>query len=107
MRRLVLLSFLVSIAGRSASPEAALAAARKRIDSIDARIVALLNERAQVVDEIGRIKKQANLPVANPKREEEVLRNVAAASRGPLPPETVRRIYGAVIDEMKKFESRK
>jgi len=42
--------------------------ARRRIDSVDQRLVNLLNERARIVEEVGRIKKTRRLPVTDPRR---------------------------------------
>jgi chorismate mutase len=80
---------------------------RVSIDDIDRRIVELINERTQVVEEIGRIKREAELPVYEPKREEQVFANITAANRGPIPPEAVRRIFERIIDEMLTIQRRK
>jgi len=83
----------------------ALARQRAKIDALDARIIALLNERAGVVREVGRIKQQAGLAVADPKRAEEVLQRIASNNRGPLPNENLRRIYERIVAEMTAFEA--
>ena len=83
----------------------ALADQRTKIDALDTRIVALLNERAEVVRKVGRIKKQSGLPVNDQTRVEEVLRRIAAANRGPLPNEHLRRIYETIVREMTAFEA--
>lgn len=84
-----------------------LTTARQKIDAIDERIVELLNERATVVEEIGRFKKAKGLPVTAPGREQEVVRRVAALSHGPLPVESVKRIYERIITEMREWEARR
>jgi chorismate mutase/prephenate dehydratase len=58
---------------------------RKRIDQIDARLVELLNERAQVVVEIGKLKNSTDAPVYAPDREKQVLERIQQLNRGPLP----------------------
>jgi chorismate mutase-like protein len=78
-----------------------LADCRRRIDVVDRRIVALLNERTRVVEEIGRIKQECGLPIYEPKREDEVYRNVSAASSGPLAADSVKRIFERIVDEMR------
>ena len=55
----------------------ALADCRDRIDLLDRRILALINERTCIVEEIGRIKQELALPIYEPRREDEVFRNVA------------------------------
>jgi chorismate mutase-like protein len=79
----------------------ALADCRKAIDDVDLRILALLNERTQIVEEIGRIKRAVKLPIYEPKREDEVFRNVTENNPGPLTHEAVRRIFERIIDEMR------
>ncbi len=66
---------------------------RKRIDEIDKQLVQLLNERAQVVVEIGKLKNKADKPVYAPDREKEVLAKVTQANRGPLPDKTLVAIW--------------
>lgn len=80
---------------------------RVSIDEIDRRIVGLINERTRVVEEIGRVKRAAQLPVYEPKREEQVFANISAANQGPVPTESVRRIFERIIDEMRSIQRRK
>lgn len=82
----------------------ALAGYRDRIDDVDRRILQLLNERTRVVEEIGRVKREAALPIYEPKREDEVYRNVTENNHGPLPPNAVRRIFERIIDEMRTVQ---
>src|SRR5689334_156098 len=77
---------------------------RVAIDDIDRRIVALLNERTVVVEEIGRIKRSAQLPIYEPKREDQVFENVTSNNHGPLSPEAVRRVFERIIDEMRMIQ---
>ena len=74
------------------------------IDDVDRRIVALLNERTQVVENIGRVKRDAQLPIYEPKREDQVFANITGANHGPLTPEAVRRIFERIIDEMRGIQ---
>ena len=77
---------------------------RELIDDVDQRIVALLNERTLVVENIGRVKREAQLPVYEPRREEMVYANVTGCNRGPLTAEALRRIFERVIDEMRQIQ---
>jgi chorismate mutase len=77
---------------------------RVLIDDVDRRIVDLLNERTRVVEEIGQVKKHSELPVYEPKREEQVFANIGAHNRGPLSPEAVRRIFERIIDEARSIQ---
>jgi chorismate mutase len=77
---------------------------RTLVDDVDRRIVALLNERTLVVHNIGRVKKEARLPVYEPRREDQVFANISGANRGPMAPEAVRRIFERIIDEMRSIQ---
>ncbi len=77
---------------------------RDGIDEVDLRILKLLNERTSIVEEIGRIKRTMDLPIYEPKREEDVFRNVTEHNGGPLPPEAVKRIFERIIDEMRTVQ---
>jgi chorismate mutase len=82
----------------------ALGVCRERIDSVDLRITELLNERTSIVQEIGRIKSSAQLPVYEPRREDQVFANVTLHNEGPLPDDALRRIFERIIDEMRKVQ---
>jgi chorismate mutase domain of proteobacterial P-protein, clade 2 len=84
----------------------ALAECRKRIDAVDLRILELLNQRTAVVEEIGRIKESLKMPIYEPKREEDVFRNVLSNNRGPLPNDAVKRVFERIIDEMRTVQRR-
>ena len=70
-----------------------LAALRAEIDRLDKELVVVLNRRAEVAASIGQVKVTQGLEVWSPAREEEVLERAMAASKGPLPPETLRLIF--------------
>jgi chorismate mutase len=88
----------------SVDPILALSLCRERIDTVDLRILELLNERTSIAEEIGRIKKEAQLPIYEPKREDQVFHNVTSNNRGPLPDEAVRRVFERIIDEMRRVQ---
>ena len=77
---------------------------RVLIDDVDRRIVALLNERTQVVEEIGRVKRLSELPIYEPKREEQVFANITGSNEGPMSADALRRIFERIIDEMRKIQ---
>ena len=74
------------------------------IDQIDRRIVALLNERTEIVECIGRVKRESQMPVYEPRREDQVFANIAAANQGPISHGAVRRIFERIIDEMRGIQ---
>lgn len=82
----------------------ALGDCRKEIDAIDRRLVGLLNERSRVVERIGEVKRNVQMPVYEPKREDEVYANIEAATEGPITKEAIRRIFERIIDEMRTLQ---
>lgn len=71
---------------------------RRQIDTIDTDIIRLLNERADVVHEIGVIKKRDGLEIYAPEREEKLLRGlVAKGEGGRLPEDSIRAIYREIM----------
>lgn len=70
---------------------------RKKIDGIDARIVTLLNERAEVSKSIGQEKAKHNKEVYSPDREKKVLDRVKALSKGTLSAAAIQAIYREIM----------
>ena len=58
---------------------------RNRIDELDEKLVKLLNERARVVVEIGKLKSKTGGQIYAPDREKKVLERIAKVNEGPLP----------------------
>jgi chorismate mutase/prephenate dehydratase len=77
---------------------------RDAIDAIDSRLVELLNERARVAAEVGRIKHEVGAPVFRPEREAEVLRKVAARSAGPLGETALSNVFREVMSACRALE---
>jgi chorismate mutase/prephenate dehydratase len=84
---------------------AALAPLRERIDAIDHEIVALLNERAQIALEIGRVKEQTGRrTVRDSQRETEVLERVTSASAGLFPEPELVALYRKLIAATRRVQ---
>src|SRR5690348_10569617 len=66
---------------------------RAQIDALDAQIVDLLNARARVVVDIGKLKQQQNAPIYSPDREKTVLEKVRRLNHGPLPDRCLEAVY--------------
>jgi chorismate mutase/prephenate dehydratase len=66
---------------------------RDKINKIDLQLVKLLNKRAQIVVDIGKLKNKTGEPVYSPDREKEVLAKVIKANKGPLPDKCVSAIW--------------
>jgi len=85
----------------------ALARCREKIDEVDLRLLRLLNERTRIVEEIGRVKQHLQMPIYEPKREDQVFDNVITHNQGPLPPDAVKRLFERIIDEMRNVQKLK
>jgi chorismate mutase-like protein len=80
---------------------------RNDIDRVDEVLVRLLNERARVACEIGRLKKEQGIDVYQPEREKHVLEHVRnVAVEGPLGADAIARLFERIIDEARRLERR-
>jgi chorismate mutase/prephenate dehydratase len=70
---------------------------RSHIDKLDLQILKLINERASIAAEIGKIKNDHGAEVFSPAREEEVLLSVLKANKGPLDESTIRAIFREIM----------
>ena len=66
---------------------------RVQIDALDEQVIRLLNERAKLVVEIGRIKQKSGAPIYAPDRERIVLDKVKKLNSGPLPDRCVEAVW--------------
>src|SRR5271166_337209 len=66
---------------------------RSQIDKLDLQLLKVINERAALAAEIGKIKNDHGNEAFSPAREEEVLQNVLEANKGPLDSTTVRAVF--------------
>ncbi len=77
---------------------------RTKIDELDRRLVALLNERAQCAHEIGRLKRNSSMPIYEPDREKIIYENITRANPGPLSDIQLRQVYERLIDVMRQIQ---
>ena len=70
---------------------------RKEIDSLDAKIVKLLNERSKHVHEIGALKLKSGEEIYAPHREQAVLKRITKYNGGPISDEALRAIYREIM----------
>ena len=77
---------------------------RKQIDEIDPKIVDLLNQRATAAREIGRIKRNLDMPIREIDRERLVLSNISRANRGPLADTDLHLIFERIIEIMRNIQ---
>jgi chorismate mutase/prephenate dehydratase len=90
---------------RIESPE--LRRLRHQIDTIDRRIVALLNERAALAREAGRVKAaEGRRAIRDAEREREVLLRVTMANEGPLGQADLLALYRRLMAATRALEAR-
>jgi chorismate mutase len=77
---------------------------RKRIDEIDRKLVELVNERARIAQEIGRLKRDRQMPVYEPEREKRIFENICQLNHGPLQDRELLQVYERLIDVMRKVQ---
>ena len=70
---------------------------RKKIDTLDAKIIELLNDRAAVTLSIGQEKIKNKKPIYAPAREQDVLKRIKALNKGPIKNEAVEAIYREIM----------
>jgi len=70
---------------------------RKKIDAIDAKVLALLNSRAGASKEIGKLKKIEGQGIYAPHREKQVLDRLKSLNKGPMTPEAIEAIYREIM----------
>lgn len=70
---------------------------RKKIDAIDEKIMALLNERVELALEVGKVKSESGSEVYAPARESEIYEKIEREAKGPLPKNALKSIYREIM----------
>lgn len=78
---------------------------RAKIDDVDDRILQLLNERSEVVLEVGRLKSGKNMEFHVPGRERQIYERLLKANPGPFPNDALKNIYREIISACLSLES--
>jgi chorismate mutase/prephenate dehydratase len=90
--------------GKSKTKSPELGDFRTKIDALDARIVQLLNQRADYAIRIADIKRGANLRFHSPEREQAVLDRATELNRGPFPNDALKVIFREIISASLSLE---
>ena len=77
---------------------------RERIDSIDAAILRSLNERAQVVQDVGRLKRDGGGPVYSARREAEIVQRLRELNPGPFPDGAIGAVFREIVSGTRALE---
>jgi 3-deoxy-7-phosphoheptulonate synthase/chorismate mutase len=70
---------------------------RSRIDELNVQILALIQERADVVLQIAHLKEALDIDGFDPRREEEMLRKLTRPGSGPFGPAEVESIFRSIF----------
>jgi len=77
---------------------------RKQVDFIDKKITGLLNARAKVILNVGKLKEKNGSSVYSPEREKQVLDGLARMNKGPLSKDALRAIYREIMSSSLSLE---
>ncbi len=77
---------------------------RGSIDKVDSRILELLNERAKIAQDVGRVKQSAGKTFYVPSREEDLVRKLTKQSPGPFPITGIRPVWKEIISASLSLE---
>lgn len=77
---------------------------RRKIDELDHQLVLLISQRAQCALEIGRLKRNLDMPVYEPDRERIIFENIARNNTGPLSDIQLRQIFERLVDVMRQIQ---
>lgn len=80
---------------------------RRKVDDVDQKMAALLEQRLKLVLEIMEEKKHQRLPIFSKDREAEVIERVGNHVRNPLLKEEVRFIHQYVVQSCRRIQSRR
>ena len=79
---------------------------RKKIDEVDAAVLKLVNLRADMAIEIGKLKSQEGIGPRAPAREREIVERMQAANPGPLDAESIEKIYETIVGQCIRAQER-
>jgi chorismate mutase len=77
---------------------------RSEIDRIDEQVLDLLNRRAEIVREIGRVKAEKGLPVADEERERQILSRINSKANSALSARAAACIFQCIIEESRRIQ---
>lgn len=77
---------------------------RLEIDSIDSRVLKLLNARAKVTLKIGKLKAKRKASIYVPDRESEIYKKVVTKNKGPLANDSVKAIFREIMSSALSLE---
>ncbi|MBP2098683.1 chorismate mutase [Enterococcus rivorum] len=92
----------VEVDGRE--KDSSLANQREKVDSLDKELVALLEQRMDIVTEIAAIKKATNQQIFDPVREQKVIEKISSYVSNKQYQEVIAETYQGIMDASKNFQ---
>jgi chorismate mutase len=77
---------------------------RNAIDTVDSRIIELLQERSSLAREIGSVKKEIGMEILDPSREGKIRKKLASGTQGPMDTDALVRIYEVIMAESRRLQ---
>lgn len=77
---------------------------RNKVDSIDSGILKLLNKRAEIILDIGKMKAKKNGAIYVPAREKSVYEKLVNKNKGPMPDNSVKAIFREIMSGSLQLE---
>lgn len=77
---------------------------RKNIDSIDQKLVSLLNQRAKEAVKVSEFKQRNNLEIYSPARENQLIQRIGQLNKGPLTNQDINTIFGEVVSVCRSLQ---
>ena len=77
---------------------------RRKIDAIDTALLHLLNLRAEMAIEVGKVKDEQGLPLRVPVREKEILARLKTLNPGPFDGQAIDDIYQVILREATRLQ---
>lgn len=77
---------------------------RNAIDKIDDEILKFLNKRAEIVIKIGNIKREKNINVYVPEREQQIIERLIANNKKSFPDEALKSVYREILSASLSLE---
>lgn len=78
---------------------------RNEIDQLNKELLELLNKRAEIVKEIGKVKQKHGQPIYDPIREQNSLNALVKANQGPFPDEVIISIFKEIFNASKLLQA--
>jgi chorismate mutase / prephenate dehydratase len=91
---------------RASGDDAALRSLREGIDAVDRRILAELNQRAELVRQVGEVKRASRAGIYQAARERDLVGALVEANPGPFPDAGIAPVFREIISATRSLELR-